>query len=69
TVEAGSPAEYRIVDKDEYTAGVDDIALDETASNDVYNMHGVLILRDATDAQIDALPRGIYIIGGRKVMK
>ena len=69
TVEAGSPAEYRIVDKDEYTAGVDDIALDETASNDVYNMHGVLILRDATDTQIDALPRGIYIIGGRKVMK
>lgn len=47
-------------------AGVEGVAVDAVA-NDVYNMQGALILRDATAAQVKALPAGLYIVGGRKV--
>ena len=38
------------------------------ASNDVYGIDGTLIVRDATPAQINTLPAGLYIVGGKKVM-
>ena len=38
----------------------------EKASQDVYNLTGQLILRNATPAQLKALPKGIYVVGGRK---
>lgn len=34
-------------------------------SNNVYSLQGVLLLRDATEAQIKALPAGTYIINGK----
>lgn len=33
--------------------------------NNVYSLQGVLLLRDATEAQIKALPAGTYIINGK----
>lgn len=36
---------------------------------DVYTMTGVRILSNASEAQISQLPAGLYIIGGKKVVK
>ena len=36
-----------------------------TLNNNVYSLQGVLLLRDATEAQIKALPAGTYIINGK----
>ncbi len=38
-------------------------------NNDVYRIDGVRILRDADADAINSLPKGIYIIGGKKVVK
>lgn len=50
------------------TTGVNDITVDTENINDVYNIQGICIRRNATQADIDALPAGIYIINGRKVV-
>lgn len=34
-------------------------------SRNVYSLQGVLLLQDATEAQIQSLPTGMYIIGGK----
>lgn len=41
----------------------------ETSSKPIYNLRGICLSRRATPAEIDALPAGVYIIGGRKVVK
>lgn len=48
--------------------GVSDIAIDKTvpADNNVYNMMGVCVKRNATPADITNLAPGLYIIGGKK---
>lgn len=51
-------------------AGITDLTADgETAPADVYNLQGVLILKSATQEQIDALAPGFYIVGGKKIVK
>lgn len=47
--------------------GVSAVAASETS--DVYSTSGVLLIRNATPAQISALPRGIYIMGGKTIVK
>lgn len=48
--------------------GVDEI-LEESDGKpiDVYNLQGVKVVSKASEAEIDALPAGIYIIGDKKV--
>lgn len=48
------------------TAGINDIRLDED-TNDVYNLQGQKVLRQASN--IEQLPRGVYIINGKKIIK
>jgi len=36
---------------------------------DVYNLNGTCLIHNASESDIDTLPHGIYIIGGRKVQK
>lgn len=71
SVPEGSPAEFRCVDKEEFLAGVDPVNVKDAdhATSDVYNMQGVMLIRNATQEQISALPRGLYIIGGKKIRK
>ena len=38
------------------------------AEGDVYDVHGRVVLRGASAAAVKALPKGIYVIGGRKVV-
>lgn len=40
----------------------------DSISTAVYTPTGILLYRDATEAQISALPKGFYIIAGRKVI-
>ena len=47
--------------------GVQDIDNDASAAVDVFNLNGFQVLRNATEAEINALPAGIYIVrqGGK----
>lgn len=49
------------------TTGIESIFTEGRTQN-VYSVDGLLILRDATIGQVKMLPRGIYIIAGRKVI-
>ena len=52
--------------------GIDDIigdgAADSVRPNDIYNLQGVCLKRNASQADIDALSPGFYIVGGKKVL-
>lgn len=49
------------------TDGIRNISLDNAIEgSDVYNLQGI---RVATDGNLDTLPAGMYIVGGRKVVK
>lgn len=51
------------------TSGIEDVAVDGKPANaDVYTLQGVLLIKDATDEQISALPAGFYIIRGVKTL-
>ncbi|MBO4719246.1 MAG: leucine-rich repeat protein [Prevotella sp.] len=50
-----------------HTSGINDIRLDEDKTNDVYNLQGQKVLRQATN--IDKLPKGVYVINGKKIIK
>lgn len=69
-VPAGTPSELRCVDQAEYSAGIDDIIGDQDPDTpvDVYNAAGVIVLRQATQQQIQNLPAGLYIAGKRKIL-
>lgn len=43
-------------------------AVEATAASDVYDVHGRLVLRNASAAAVKALPAGIYVVGSRKVV-
>ena len=49
------------------STGVGLTAADQAEVCDVYALDGTLVLRRATEAEIAALPAGIYIAGGRKI--
>jgi len=53
----------------EMTSDVDELSSDGNANpKDIYNMQGTLVKANASQADIDALEPGIYIIGGCKVI-
>jgi len=51
---------------DSYTA-IKDIFTDENATHNVYNMQGMLLIRDANADAVRSLNTGLYIVGGRKI--
>ncbi len=61
---------YYFIEVEEWVTGISDITADAaTAPQDVYTLQGVCIRRNATEADIDTLPKGLYIIGGKKVLR
>ncbi|MDE6653596.1 MAG: leucine-rich repeat domain-containing protein, partial [Muribaculaceae bacterium] len=59
---------YYYFEVEEWVTGISDIEADtDRTPQDIYNMQGICIRRDASQADIDALPAGLYIIGGKKV--
>lgn len=57
--------DYRIAYTIE-SAGVDEVG-SQTLFGDVYNVAGVLVLRNADAQAIRSLEKGIYIVGGKKI--
>lgn len=52
---------------DDLQSGIESItADDEDSCNNVYNLQGILIKQKATKEEVNSLPSGIYIIGGKK---
>lgn len=62
-VPSSTAAELPLMTYDEYTAGIDDVRIDKKADDAVYTLGGVRV--DATKQ----LPHGVYIVGGKKVVK
>lgn len=55
---------------DDWVNGICDVAMDLSAElKDIYTPQGICIKNNATQADIDALSAGLYIIGGKKVYK
>lgn len=54
-----------------YNTEVEEIYVDNEASQpmNIYTLQGVCIKRNATEEDIHNLPRGLYIIGGKKILK
>ncbi len=65
SVPSGSPSEYKIVDEASFT-GVNNIE-EETALKTVYTLTGIKVAERITSAELHALPKGIYIVNGKKV--
>lgn len=52
-------------------SGIDEIIFNNSAApirNDIYNLQGVCLKRNASEDDIKALAPGLYIIGGKKVL-
>lgn len=49
------------------TAGITSVNISEFNGN-VYNMHGILIKESATSMDVQNLPKGMYIVNGKKVV-
>ena len=63
------PAEYNEALAARITVSVETIFDTlSTEKADVFNLQGILITKDATKEQIQSLPRGLYLIGGKKVI-
>ena len=47
---------------------VEDITINTVENNNVYNLQGILVVKNASTEQISDLPAGLYIINGKKVV-
>lgn len=50
------------------TNSIESIAGNEASDNNVYNLQGILVIKNASAEQINALPAGLYIVNGKKVV-
>ena len=48
-------------------SGVENINIEKIATKNVYNMQGILIIKNANAEDINTLPAGLYIIDGKKI--
>ena len=49
-------------------SGIENVAEDANAPVNVYNMQGIEVLHGASKAEINTLPAGIYVAGGKKIV-
>jgi len=49
--------------------GIRQVLSAEPVDSTVYSIQGYILIKNATAEQIDALPAGLYIIGGQKILK
>lgn len=72
-VEADADGKYNVVVTKETnivvdkTNAIEEVVEVEILNNNVYNLQGILVVKNATESQINALPAGLYIINGKKV--
>lgn len=58
---------FRLFYHGDYTTAIENVLDGTSGPVDVYGLNGLLVLKNATPADVKALPRGIYIIGRKKV--
>ncbi|MCM1220880.1 MAG: T9SS type A sorting domain-containing protein [Lachnospiraceae bacterium] len=58
----------RTVPRKVQTSAVSKIGIDVNSEVDVYNMQGVRVLKNVSTSAINSLPKGIYIVNGKKVV-
>ncbi|MBO5053555.1 MAG: hypothetical protein J6C44_04850 [Muribaculaceae bacterium] len=67
-----SPSTATVTADGNVISGIDDISTDSVldiySPQDIYNLQGICIKHSATQADIDALSPGIYIIARKKVL-
>lgn len=63
-VTAGSPDVYRLLLKDAFATGIDDITVEASQSDTIYNLSG----QKVSDRGTDGLPAGIYVRDGKKIV-
>ncbi len=49
------------------TTGIEE-RLEVPVTNHVYTLDGILVARDATAADVQSLPKGVYIVGNKKIL-
>lgn len=49
------------------TSGIADVTVGENQTHDVYNLQGIRVAHNASSADLNNLPAGIYIINGKKI--
>ena len=49
--------------------GIENINIENAYNGNVYNMQGVLIIKNANAEQVNTLPAGLYIVNGKKVIR
>jgi len=62
---ATDPSEIMVVEKPD--SGIENISVDSSMVT-VYNLQGICVLQNAEKAALDILPRGIYIVNGKKMI-
>lgn len=51
-------------------SAIEEVGYDKAGNdNNVYNLQGMLLIENASEAEINALPAGLYIINGKKVAR
>lgn len=50
-------------------SGVENINIEKIATKNIYNMQGILIIKNANAEDINTLPAGLYIIDGKKTIR
>ena len=50
------------------TNAIKEIFVNNVENSNVYNLQGILVVKNATAEQVSALPAGLYIINGKKVV-
>lgn len=68
TFETKEDTTVEIKAKKEPTTGIDSILTDADETADVYNLQGIRVARSAKAADVKALPAGLYIVKGYKVI-
>lgn len=48
--------------------GISNAIAEGKAESNVYNIQGVLLLKNAAKEQVNSLPAGVYVVGGKKVV-
>ena len=50
------------------TTGIESVISGENTTADVYNLQGIRVARQANADEVNALPAGIYVVNGQKVI-
>lgn len=59
---------FRLLYHGDYVTSINDLILPENGLVDVYSINGMLIFRGYDSKDIQSLPKGLYVIGNRKIL-